>query len=163
MSTTQTNEALYWQHIEDDDLEGAKQYLPTPAGQLRESADKYLNDAVESGEVILSRIFMMHHLGKFVGYTTVETHSGVTILKNSDGVFDISASYEERLLESEPGDYQDLKVQVELPKSGEPVVREDRRRIVGHERTGEGGNRTLSRSGSERVMGELTKLIWQVF
>lgn len=163
MSITQENEALYWQHIEDDDLEGAKQYLPNPADLLRRSVDKYLNDAIESGEVEWSRIVMAERLGKFVGWTTVETNSGVEIIKTSDGVLVIRAIYEERKHGSEPGNYQNLEVLVELPPSGEPVVREDRRKVVNHEHTGEGGNRTLSKQGSQRVMGELTKLIWQTF
>ena len=159
----QENEALYWQHVEDGDFAGAKQFLPTSADLLRQSADQYLEDDIESGKVDVSRIFKVERLGKFVGYTSTETLSGVKIIRTSSGDFTIRAAYEERKPDSKPGDYQDLEVQVDLPANDDPVVREDRRKVVNHEYTGEGGNRTLSKSDREHKMGEITKLIWLTF
>lgn len=161
--TTNMNELLFGHHIDNLDYNGASQYIPTPAEQLRNSADKYLDDAVKSGEVNQSRILKSERLGKFVGYTTVETISGVKIMKTSQGDFTVTAEYEERYPETNPGDYQDLEVEIELPLDGRPIVREDRRKVVDHELTGDGGSRTLSKAGSDRAVGEVTKLIWQTF
>lgn len=161
--TTNMNELLFGHHIDNLDYEGASQHAPSAAEQLRQSADKYLDDAVTTGEVTKSRIFMSKQLGKFVGYTTVETISGVKIIKTSQGDFTVSAEYEERGHVSDPSSYQDLDVKIELPANGEPTVHEDRRKVVDFEDTGESGSRTLSRSDSNRAMGEVTKLIWQTF
>jgi|GEM_PF-2800382 len=163
MTTLREKEALYWQHIEDGDQEGAAQHLLTPDEILRQSADKYLDDVIESGYVIESRIVMSHYFGKFVGYTTVETNSGVVITKTSGGNFAVTAEYEEGATPDKPNNYQDLTVEIDLPTGGTPVVAEDRRRVVDGYYTGEGGSKTLPRSEGERVMGQVAKLIWQIF
>lgn len=163
MTATNKDELLFWHHIENEDFDGASQHAESPAVQLRRSANKYLDDAVASGEVTRSSVFIDERLGKFVGYTTVETVSGVKIMKTSDGSLSVTTDYEERKPGSNPGDYQDLEVEIELPMEGEATVREDRAKVVDHERTGDGGSRTLRKAGRERVMGEVTKLIWQTF
>jgi hypothetical protein len=163
MTTTTGNESLFWQHVEDGDIDGASQHLPTASERLRACADKYLEDAVESGEVSSSRLLIGERLGVFAGYTTVETASGVKIMKTSDGSFNVTAEYEESGPDDPVGSYQDLTVEIELPSDGSAVVIEDRQKVVDHTHTGDGGSRTLSKRGGERVMGEVAKMIWQVY
>lgn len=61
------------------------------------------------------------------------------------------------------GSNQDLTVEVELPVEGNASVREQREKLYDGEPTGEGGVRTLDQSHRERVMGEITKLIHQIY
>lgn len=124
---------------------------------LKISAEAYLDQAIQEGEVDHSRVFWVRELGRFAGYTAAETPSGVKIEKTSYGSLNLDAEYEE--IDSK-GATHDLTVHVELPADGKAEVTEDRQRVEDGERTGEGGTRTVAKKKQNRILNELTKLIW---
>lgn len=162
---TLTPETLRNQHIDTEDYDDAQDIASRQpvslADRLKVAADSYLDDAISNGKVESSVSFVSQ--GSEGGFTEVETESGVTITRYSSGGLRLKSEYDELIKGADPYDRNDLVVKVDLPVASPPRVTEERWAVEDGERTGEVGERTLGRRQAERIMGQTTKLIFQVF
>lgn len=89
--------------------------------KLRRTAEAYLNNAIALGKVTSSRVYYDRLTKKQVGSTSVETLSGVTITRLSNGDYTVSNEY---AFGNDSGDTYESTVQADLLATSFPVVTE---------------------------------------